>query len=71
MHYLDENVQDGIETVDSSYDVFLREGLEDFQQYAYELKTTASKYLGPKRIKEYIFIIHREQGLEMAQVQTI
>ena len=49
--------------------MFLQEGLEDFQQFAFELKTTAVKYLVPKRIQEYIKIIYREQGLEMAQVQ--
>ena len=70
MYCLDVVVQDGIETVDSSYEVFLQEGLEDFKQYAFKLKTTAAKYLGPKRIKEYITIIYREQGVEMAQVKT-
>ena len=51
--------------------MFLQEGLEDFQQYAFELKTTAAKYLGPKRIKEYLNIIYREQGLNITQVKTI
>ena len=49
--------------------MFLQDGLEDFKQYAFELKTTAAKYLGPKRIKEYLVIIYRDQGLEMAQVK--
>ena len=71
MHSHDYIVQDGIETVDSAYVVFLQEGPEDFQQYAFELKTTAAKYLGPKRTKEYLNIIYREQGLNITQVKTI
>ena len=50
--------------------MFLQDGLEDFQQYAFELKTTAAKNLGPKKIKEYLDIIYGEQGLEMTQMQT-
>ena len=49
--------------------MFLQEGLEDFQQYAFQLKTTAAKYLVPKRIQEYIKIIYREQGPDMAKVK--
>ena len=60
--------QDGIETVDAAYTVFLRIGFEDFQQYAFELQTCATKNLNPQRIKEYLEIIHQKQGLAICQV---
>ena len=60
--------QDGIETVDSAYNVFLRIGFEDFQQYAFELQTCADKNLNPQRVKEYLGIIYQEQGLAVTQV---
>ena len=62
-----DSSQDGIERVDASYEVFLRDGFEDFQEYAFELKTTTAQSLAPKRIKEYITVVHMEHGLEMAQ----
>ena len=63
--------QDGIETVDAAYDVFLRIGFEDFQQYAFELQTCAAKNLNPQRVKEYLGIIFQEQGLAVTQVKTM
>ena len=60
--------QDGIETVDAAYTVFLRIGFEDFQQYAFELQTCAAKNLNPQRVKEYLRIIYQEQGIAVCQV---
>jgi hypothetical protein len=54
--------------VDAAYEVFIEVGFDDFQQYAFELQTTAAKNLAPKRIKEYMKIIHQEQGPAMCQV---
>ena len=62
------HTQEGIETVDNAYDVFLRNGIEDFQPYAFELQTCAAKNLNPRRIKEYMEIIHQEQGFPSCQV---
>ena len=61
--------QDGIETVDAAYDVFLQCGFEDFQQYAFELQTCAAKNLNPQRVKEYLRIIYQQQGLAVCQVK--
>ena len=60
--------QDGIETVEAAYRVFLRNGFEDFQQYAFELQTCAEKSLNPQRVKEYLAIIFQHQGLAVTQV---
>ena len=60
--------QDGIETIDAAYIVFLREGFDGFDGFSFEFKTTATKSLSPHRIKEYLTIIHREQGLPACQV---
>ena len=60
--------QDGIETIDAAYTVFLRIGFEDFQQYAFELQTCAAKNLNPQRVKEYLAIIFQHQGLAVTQV---
>ena len=72
MLYLYVNVieysQDGIETVDAAYTVFLRIGFADFQQYAFELQTCAAKNLNPQRVKEYLRIIFQQQGLAVCQV---
>ena len=62
------HTQEGIETVDNAYDVFLRNGIEDFQPYAFELQTCAAKNLNPRRIKEYLEIIHQDQGFPFCQV---
>ena len=61
--------QGGIETVEAAYDVFLRHGFEDFQQYAFELQTCAAKNLNPQRVKEYLGIIFQQQGLAVTQVK--
>ena len=61
--------QEGIETVDNAYEVFLRNGIEDFQHYAFELQTCANKNLNPRRIKEYLEVIHQEQGFPGSQVK--
>ena len=61
-------VQDGIEIVDAAYKVFLRDGFEGFQEFSYQLKTTAEMHLAPNRIRDYLRIVHEEKGLEMAQV---
>ena len=72
MYYIDcIYPQDGIETVDAAYDVFLRIGFEDFQQYAFELQTCADKNLNPQRVKEYLGIIFQQQGLAVTQVKTM
>ena len=47
--------------------VFLREGFEDFQEFAFELKTIATMSLSPSRIGEYLEIIFKQQGLEACQ----
>ena len=60
--------QDGIETIDAAYTVFLRIGFEDFQQYAFELQTCAAKILNPQRLKEYLAIIFEHKGLAVTQV---
>ena len=60
--------QDGIETVDAAYEVFLRIRFEDFQQYAFELQTCAAKNLNPQKVKEYLGIIYQQQGLAVTQV---
>ena len=60
--------QEGIETVDSAYAVFLMRGGKDLQPYIYELETTAVRSLDPKRIGEYLAIVYQEQGLAMTQV---
>ena len=62
------HTQEGIETVDNAYDVFLRNGIEDFHAYAFELQTCAAKNLNPRRIKEYMGILHQEQGFPSCQV---
>jgi hypothetical protein len=60
--------------VDAAYEVFMEVGFDDLfddfldQQYALELQTTEAKNLAPKRIKEYMKIIHQEQGQAMCQV---
>merc|ERR1719430_436143 len=64
---VDNRFKDGIETVDSAYNVFLRIGFEDFQQYAFELQTCADKNLNPQRVKEYLGIIFQQQGLAVTQ----
>merc|ERR1711990_425913 len=64
---VDSRFKDGIETVDAAYTVFLRIGFEDFQHYAFELQTCAAKNLNPRRIKEYLEIIHQEQGFSACQ----
>ena len=69
MIFISIHTQEGIETVDNAYDVFLRNGIEDFQYYAFELQTCAAKNLNPGRIKEYLEIIHREQGFSACQVK--
>ena len=61
--------QDGIEKVDAAYSVFFRNGFEDFQQYSFELQTVATQNLDPMRIKEYLRIIHQEQGFAVCQVK--
>ena len=66
--FLNAFYQDGIETVDAAYAVFLRIWFEDFQQYAFELQTCAAKNLNPQRVKEYLGIIHQHQGLTACQV---
>merc|ERR1719341_651404 len=63
----DIRYKEGIETVDNAYDVFLRNGIEDFQPFAFQLQTCAAKNLNPERIKEYLEIIHREQGFSACQ----
>jgi len=40
--------QEGIETVNAAYEVFVREGLEDFQPFAFELQTVAKQKLTPE-----------------------
>ena len=45
----------------------MSEGFEDFKEYAFELKTTATKNLSPSRIQDYLRIIHEHHGLAMAQ----
>ena len=70
MYYIDcIYPQDGIETVDSAYNVFLRRGFEDFQQFSFELQTCADKSLNPKKVKEYLGIIFQKQGLAVTQVK--
>merc|ERR1719400_2286924 len=64
---VDARFKDGIETVDAAYEVFLRIGFEDFQQYAFELQTCAAKNLNPQRVKEYLRIIYQEQGIAVCQ----
>jgi len=64
---VDNRFKDGIETVDSAYNVFLRIGFKDFQQYAFELQTCADKNLDPQRVKEYLVIIYQEQGFAVTQ----
>ena len=54
--------QDGIETIDAAYEVFLQDGFEDFQQFSFELKTIARKNLSPARIEEYLRVIHKQSG---------
>jgi hypothetical protein len=54
--------------VDAAYAVFLRVGFKGFQQFAFELQTKAEKSLDPKRIQEYLVMIHREQGPDMCQM---
>ena len=63
--------QEGIETVDYAYQVFLKRGGKDLQPFVYELQTTAEKSLNHKRIREYLTIIFQEQGLAMAQVTCV
>ena len=60
--------QEGIETVDSAYKVFLKRGGNNLQSYIFELETTAVRSMDPERIEEYLTIIFQEQGLAMAQV---
>jgi hypothetical protein len=60
-------LQEGIEVVDAAYEVFLAEGFEDFQEYAFELKTTATKSLSPSRIREYLQTIYEQQGHDACQ----
>ena len=50
-----------------SNEVFHKIGFEDFRQYAFELQTTAVKNLAASRIKEYMVIIHEQQGAVMCQ----
>ena len=57
-------LQEGIERVDAAYEVFLKEGLEDFKHFAYELQTVAEQNLAPERVKTYIAIIHQHKGLK-------
>ena len=59
--------QDGIETVDAAYEVFLQDGFEDFQQFSFELKTIARKNLSPQRIEEYLRVIHKQSGVIKCQ----
>ena len=54
--------KDGIETIDAAYEVFLNDGFEGFQQFSFEFKTIARKNLSPKRIEEYLTVIHRQSG---------
>ena len=54
--------KDGIETIDAAYEVFLNDGFEGFQQFSFEFKTIARKNLSPKRIVEYLKVIHRQSG---------
>ena len=60
--------QDGIEKVDATYTVFLRNGFEDFQYYSFEMQTVAIQNLNPQRIKEYLGIIFQHQGFAVCQV---
>jgi hypothetical protein len=60
-------LQEGIETVDAAYEVFLIEGFENFEGFAFELKTTATKSLQPSRIREYLEIIFEQQGVAACQ----
>ena len=59
-------IQEGIETIDAAYETF-QDGIEDLQDF--EPKTCANKNLKPRRIKEYLQIIHQEQGFAICQVQ--
>ena len=59
--------QDGIETIDAAYEVFLQDGFEDFQQFSFELKTIARKNLSPQRIEEYLRVIHKQSGVIKCQ----
>ena len=60
--------QDGIETVDAAYAVFVKDGFEDFQHYAFELRTCAEKNLNPRRVKEFLTVVFQQQGFAVCQV---
>jgi len=64
---VDTRFKDGIEKVDATYTVFLRNGFEDFQYYSFEMQTVAIQNLNPQRVKEYLGIIFQQQGLAVTQ----
>ena len=35
---------------------------KDFKNFAFEVQTIANQYLAPPRIKEYLGIVHKDQG---------
>lgn len=61
-------IQEGIETVESAYQVFLKWGGEHLQHFVDELETAAETSLGAERIRDYLTVIFQEQGFAMAQV---
>ena len=60
--------QDGIELIESAYDTFINGATEEeLKSYIFELQTKAKMNLAPSRIREYIKIVHKKDGLNVTQ----
>ena len=60
--------QDGLQKVEAAYDVFLQNGLKDFQPFSFELQTCATQHLDPQRVRYYLEHKHQNHGLAVCQV---
>jgi len=66
----DLQFKDGLETIDSAYDVFVTESesgrLKQFELYSFHLKTMVRKYLGQTKVSDYLSLVMRHGGYARA-----
>ena len=62
-------LKDGIQLIDAAYRVFIKgtAETEELKSYIYELQTKAKMYLEPSRIKDYLKIIFKKDGVQVCQ----
>jgi len=67
----DQKYKDGLETIDSAYEVFIQESesgqFKEFEHYSFHLKTMAKKYLSLAQVTEYLTIVFGKGGQDRVQ----